>query len=49
MQDLTPVGLTKDGRQLILISSAGEEFAVPVDTRLVPHCVARTYNSASWR
>ncbi len=34
MQDLTPVGLTKDGSKLILISSAGEEFAVPVDTRL---------------
>ena len=34
MQDLTPVGLTKDGKQLVLISSAGEEFAVPVDTRL---------------
>ena len=34
MQDLTPVGLTKDGKQLVLVSSAGEEFAVPVDTRL---------------
>ncbi len=34
MQDLTPVGLTKDGKRLVLISSAGEEFAVPVDTRL---------------
>jgi Protein of unknown function (DUF3071) len=34
MQDLTPVGLTQDGKRLILVSSAGEEFAVPVDTRL---------------
>jgi hypothetical protein len=34
MQDLTPVGLSQDGRRLLLISPAGEEFAVPVDTRL---------------
>jgi hypothetical protein len=34
MQDLTPVGLSKDGRRLLLVSSAGEEFAVSVDTRL---------------
>jgi DUF3071 family protein len=34
MQDLTPVGLSKDGRRLLLVSPAGEEFAVPVDTRL---------------
>ena len=34
MQDLTPVGLSEDGRQLLLVSSVGEEFAVPVDTRL---------------
>ncbi|MEO7350708.1 MAG: septation protein SepH [Marmoricola sp.] len=34
MQDLTAVGLSQDGRRLLLISSAGEEFAVPVDTRL---------------
>ncbi len=34
MQDLTPVGLNKDGSKLVLISSSGEEFAVPVDTRL---------------
>lgn len=34
MQDLTPVGLTQDGRKLVLISSSGEEFAVLVDTRL---------------
>jgi len=34
MQDLTPVGLSQDGRRLLLVSSAGEEFAVPVDTRL---------------
>jgi hypothetical protein len=34
MQDLTPVGLSKDGRRLVLVSSAGEEFVVPVDTRL---------------
>jgi hypothetical protein len=34
MQDLTPVGLTQDGKKLVLISSSGEEFAVLVDTRL---------------
>ena len=34
MQDLTPVGLSKDGTRLVLLSASGEEFAVPVDTRL---------------
>jgi hypothetical protein len=34
MQDLTPVGLSEDGTRLVLVSSAGEEFSVPVDTRL---------------
>lgn len=34
MQHLTPVGLSKDGERLILVSNAGEEFAVPVDQRL---------------
>ncbi len=34
MQYLTPVGLSEDGRRLLLLSLAGEEFAVPVDTRL---------------
>src|SRR4051812_7950286 len=34
MQHLTPVGLSKDGKSLVLISNAGEEFAVPVDHRL---------------
>ena len=34
MQDLTPVGLDKDGTRLVLVSSSGEEFSVPVDTRL---------------
>jgi hypothetical protein len=34
MQDLTPVGLTKDGKCLVLVSNAGEEFAVPVDHKL---------------
>jgi len=34
MQHLTPVGLSKDGRNLVLVSSSGEEFAVPVDQRL---------------
>jgi hypothetical protein len=33
MQHLTPVGLSKDGKQLVLISNSGEEFAVPVDHR----------------
>jgi len=34
MQDLTPVGLNKDGTRLVLVSASGEEFSVPVDTRL---------------
>jgi hypothetical protein len=34
MQHLTPVGLSKDGRRLVLVSDTGEEFAVPVDTKL---------------
>jgi hypothetical protein len=34
MQDLTPVGLSKDGTRLLLVSAAGEEFAVTVDSRL---------------
>jgi hypothetical protein len=33
MQHLTPVGLSKDGKSLILVSNSGEEFAVPVDHR----------------
>lgn len=34
MQDLTPVGLSKDGKKLVLVNSSGEEFAVAVDRRL---------------
>lgn len=34
MQHLTPVGLSKDGKSLVLVSNAGEEFTVPVDHRL---------------
>ncbi len=34
MQDLTLVGLSEDGTRLVLASVTGEEFAVPVDTRL---------------
>ena len=34
MQDLTPVGLSRDGKRLLLVSAAGEEFAVTVDSRL---------------
>ena len=34
MQHLTPVGLSKDGKRLILLSDTGEEFAVPVDHKL---------------
>lgn len=33
MQHLTPVGLSKDGKELVLVSDSGEEFAVPVDAR----------------
>jgi hypothetical protein len=34
MQHLTPVGLSKDGKRLVLLSDTGEEFAVPVDHKL---------------
>lgn len=34
MQHLTPVGLSEDGTELVLVSTTGEEFAVPVDHRL---------------
>ncbi len=34
MQHLTPVGLSEDGTELVLVSTTGEEFAVPVDQRL---------------
>jgi hypothetical protein len=34
MQDLTLVGLNEDGTRLLLVSASGEEFSVPVDTRL---------------
>ena len=34
MQHLTPVGLNEDGTELVLVSSSGEEFSVPADTRL---------------
>ncbi|RNM16075.1 septation protein SepH [Nocardioides pocheonensis] len=34
MQHLTPVGLSKDGKSLVLVSNSGEEFAVPVDHKL---------------
>ncbi|MGN6780987.1 MAG: septation protein SepH [Marmoricola sp.] len=34
MTDLTPVGLTPDGRSLVLVSAQGAEFRVRVDHRL---------------
>ena len=34
MQDLTPVGLSPDGKRLVLLSSRGVEFAVLVDEAL---------------
>ena len=34
MHDLTPVGLSKDGNKLLLISASGEEYAVAVDRKL---------------
>jgi hypothetical protein len=34
MQHLTPVGLSKDGKSLVLVSNSGEEFVVPVDHKL---------------
>lgn len=33
MQDLTPVGLSEDGKRLIMLSTRGVEFAVPVDEK----------------
>src|SRR3954471_1021588 len=33
-RDLTLVGVTRDGRKLILVSDSGEEFTVPADARL---------------
>jgi Protein of unknown function (DUF3071) len=33
-RDLTLVGLTEDGRKLVLVSDAGEEFTLPADARL---------------
>ncbi len=33
-QDLTVVGLTRDNQKLVLVSDAGEEFTLPVDTKL---------------
>ncbi len=34
MQHLTLVGLSKDGKQLVLVSASGEEYAVTADARL---------------
>lgn len=34
MEELTPVGLSRDGRCLILVNDRGEEYAVPYDHRL---------------
>lgn len=34
MEDLTPTGLSKDGRMLLLVSEEGAEFTVRVDHRL---------------
>ena len=34
MQDLTLVGLSEDGNRLLLVSDAGEEFALPADAKL---------------
>ncbi len=33
MQHLTPVGLSEDGKRLVLVSETGEEFSVEVDHR----------------
>ncbi len=33
MQHLTPVGLTQDGKSLVLVSDAGEEYVVTVDLK----------------
>jgi hypothetical protein len=34
VRDLTVVGLTEDGRKLVLVSDSGEEFTLPADARL---------------
>jgi len=34
MEELTPIGLSRDGRSLILVDERGEEYAVPYDHRL---------------
>ena len=34
MQELSPAGLSTDGKRLILVSASGEEYSVPVDHRL---------------
>lgn len=34
MQELSPAGLSKDGKRLLLVSTSGEEYVVPVDHRL---------------
>jgi hypothetical protein len=34
MEELTPVGLSRDGSRLILVNDRGEEYAVPYDHRL---------------
>src|SRR3954469_11128608 len=34
MEELSPVGLSKDGTRLVLVSASGEEDAGPVDRRL---------------
>jgi hypothetical protein len=34
MQELSPVGLSKDGKRLVLVSTSGEEYTVIVDHRL---------------
>jgi hypothetical protein len=34
MQELSPAGLSKDGKRLVLVSASGEEYVVTVDHRL---------------
>jgi len=34
MEELTPIGLSRDGRSLVLVDQRGEEYAVPYDHRL---------------
>ena len=49
MQDLTPVGLSEDGTNLVLVSSRARSSPFAWTPGCVRHCAARTLDPASWR